>query len=278
LTTAAYAKLSASLKEEHNVSMLNPLSSDLATLRQSLLFSGLEAVSYNINRKNSDLKLFEFGKTYHKYLNGYEEHKHLSLLISGNRNKESWTNPQKTTDFFLLKGYVKAILSRLGIEKISNAPVQSDVYSEGTAITYNNDILVEMGVIKKPILKHFGIKQDVYYADFNWDLVLKIITGKIKYTEIPKYPEVRRDLALLIDEKTTYESIFNLAKQTEKILLKDINLFDVYQGDKLPEGKKSYALSFTIQDNTKTLTDAQIDKIMSKLQQTFETELGASLR
>jgi phenylalanyl-tRNA synthetase beta chain len=278
LTTAAYAKLSTALKEEHNVTMLNPLSSDLSTMRQSLLFSALEAVSYNINRRNSDLKLFEFGKSYHKYLNGYEEHKHLTLSISGNRNKESWTTPQKGTDFFLLKGYVKAVLARLGIEKISNAPVQSDIFSEGTSICYNNDTLVEMGVVKKSILKHFGIKQDVYYADFNWDLVLKIITGKIKYTEIPKYPEVRRDLALLIDEKTTYESIFNLARQTEKTLLKDINLFDVYQGNKLPEGKKSYALSFTIQDNTKTLTDAQIDKIMSKLQQTFETELGASLR
>lgn len=278
LTTAAYAKLSTVLKEEHNVTMLNPLSSDLSTMRQSLLFSALEAISYNINRKNSDLKLFEFGKSYHKYLNGYEEHKHLTLSISGNRNKESWTMPQKGTDFFLLKGYVKGILVRLGIEKISNAPVQSDVFSEGTSICYNNDTLVEMGVVKKSILKHFGIKQDVYYADFNWDLILKIITGKIKYTEIPKYPEVRRDLALLIDEKTTYESIFNLARQTEKALLKDINLFDVYQGDKLPAGKKSYALSFTIQDNTKTLTDAQIDKIMSKLQQTFETELGASLR
>ncbi|KRB53684.1 phenylalanine--tRNA ligase subunit beta [Flavobacterium sp. Root186] len=278
LTTAAYAKLSTVLKEEHNVTMLNPLSSDLATMRQSLLFSALEAISYNINRRNSDLKLFEFGKSYHKYLNGYEEHKHLTLSISGNRNKESWTAPQKGTDFFLLKGYVKAILARLGIEKISNAPVQSDVFSEGTSICYNNDTLVEMGVVKKSILKHFGIKQDVYYADFNWDLILKIITGKIKYTEIPKYPEVRRDLALLIDEKTTYESVFNLARQTEKALLKDINLFDVYQGDKLPAGKKSYALSFTIQDNTKTLTDAQIDKIMSKLQQTFETELGASLR
>ena len=278
LTTASYAKLSTVLKEEHNVLMLNPLSSDLAALRQSLLFSGLEAVSYNINRRNSDLKLFEFGKTYHKFLSGYEEHKHLTLLISGNRNKESWTNPQKGTDFFLLKGYVKGILARLGIEKISNAPVQSDVFSEGTAITYNNDVLVEAGVIKKSILKHFGIKQDVYYADFNWNLILKIITGKIKYTEIPKYPEVRRDLALLIDKNTTYESIFNLAKQTEKTLLKDINLFDVYEGQKLPEGKKSYALSFTIQDNTKTLTDAQIDKIMSKLQQAFETELGASLR
>ncbi|WP_373285424.1 phenylalanine--tRNA ligase subunit beta [Flavobacterium limi] len=278
LTTAAYAKLSADLKEEHNVTMLNPLSSDLSTMRQSLLFSGLEAISYNINRRNSDLKLFEFGKTYHKYLNGYEEHKHLSLLISGNRNKESWTNPQKTTDFFLLKGYVTGILNRLGIDKISNVPSKSDVFSEGTAKVYNNEVLVEIGVVKKSILKHFGIKQEVYYADFNWDLVLKIITGKIKYTDIPKYPEVRRDLALLIDQSTTYESIYTLAKQTEKGLLKDVNLFDVYEGKNLPAGKKSYALSFTIQDNTKTLTDNQIDKIMSKLQQTFETELGASLR
>nr|WP_315222925.1 phenylalanine--tRNA ligase subunit beta [uncultured Flavobacterium sp.] len=278
LTTAAYAKLSTTLKEEHNVTMLNPLSNDLATMRQSLLFSALEAISYNINRRNSDLKLFEFGKTYHKYLNGYEEHKHLTLSISGNRNKESWIAVQKSTDFFLLKGYVTAILTRLGIEKITNAPVASDVFSEGTSICYNNDTLVEMGVVKKSILKHFGIKQDVYFADFNWDLILKIITGKIKYSEIPKYPEVRRDLALLIDQKTTYESIYNLAKQTEKGLLKDVNLFDVYEGNNLPEGKKSYALSFTIQDNTKTLTDVQIDKIMSKLQQTFETELGASLR
>ena len=278
LTTAAYAKLSADLKEEHNVTMLNPLSSDLSTMRQSLLFSGLEAISYNINRRNSDLKLFEFGKTYHKYLNGYEEHKHLSLLISGNRNKESWTNPQKTTDFFLLKGYVTGILNRLGIDKISNVPSKCDVFSEGTAKVYNNEVLVEIGVVKKSILKHFGIKQEVYYADFNWDLVLKIITGKIKYSEIPKYPEVRRDLALLIDQSTTYESIYTLAKQTEKGLLKDVNLFDVYEGKNLPEGKKSYALSFTIQDNTKTLTDSQIDKIMTKLQQTFEAELGASLR
>ncbi|WP_269236786.1 phenylalanine--tRNA ligase subunit beta [Flavobacterium flavigenum] len=278
LTTADYAKLSADLKEEYNVTMLNPLSSDLSTMRQSLLFSGLEAISYNINRRNSDLKLFEFGKTYHKYLNGYEEHKHLSLLISGNRNKESWTNPQKTTDFFLLKGYVTGILNRLGIDKISNVPSKSDVFSEGTSKVYNNEVLVEIGVVKKSILKHFGIKQDVYYADFNWDLVLKIITGKIKYSDIPKYPEVRRDLALLIDQSTTYESIYTLAKQTEKALLKDVNLFDVYEGKNLPEGKKSYALSFTIQDSTKTLTDSQIDKIMSKLQQTFETELGASLR
>lgn len=278
LTTANYIKLSTLLKEEHNVSMLNPLSTDLATMRQSLLFSGLEVISYNINRKNSDLKLFEFGKTYHKYLNGYEEPKHMSLFITGDRNKETWSSASKATDFFLLKGYVTAVLARLGIQKLSNNTTESDVFSEGTAIHYGHETLVDMGVVKKSILKSFGIKQDVYYADFNWDLILKIITGKIKYTEIPKYPEVRRDLALLIDQNITYDSIYALAKQTEKSLLKDINLFDVYEGKNLPDGKKSYALSFIIQDNAKTLTDAQIDKIMAKLQKSFETELGAILR
>ena len=278
LTTASYVALSEQLNPSHNVTMLNPLSADLSTMRQSLLFSGLEAVSYNINRKNADLKLFEFGKTYHNYLAGYEEKKHMSLFLSGNRNQENWTSVQKTSDFFLFKGYVSGILSRLGIEKIKNLPVTSDVFSEGIAIEIGNETIVELGVVKKSILKHFGIKQEVFYADFNWDLILKKISTKIKYVEIPKYPEVRRDLALLVDQNVTYESIYNIARQTEKSLLKDIDLFDVYEGQNLPEGKKSYALSFTIQDNSKTLTDVQIDKIMSKLQKNFETELGASLR
>ena len=278
LTTATYAALSEELNASHNVTMLNPLSADLATMRQSLLFSGLEAVSYNINRKNADLKLFEFGKTYHNYLAGYEEKKHLSLFLTGSKNQESWTGAQKPSDFFLFKGYVTGILSRLGITKTQNVPSTSDVFSEGIAIAIGNDTLVELGVVKKSILKHFGIKQEVFYADFNWALILKLIATKIKYTEIPKYPEVRRDLALLIDKNVTYESIYTIAKQTEKALLKDINLFDVYEGQNLHEGKKSYALSFTIQDNSKTLTDTQIDKIMSKLQNNFETELGASLR
>lgn len=278
LTTASYIKLSEELKEEHNVTMLNPLSSDLATMRQSLLFSGLEAISYNINRKNSDLKLFEFGKSYHKYLSGFEEHKHLTVFLTGNRNQESWTNPLKQSDFFIFKGYVEAILSRFGIQKTQNTPATSDVFSEGIAIVNGHNTLVEFGVVKKSILKHFGIKQEVFYADFNWDTILKSISSKIKFTEIPKYPEVRRDLALLIDQNVTYDNIYAIARQTEKSLLKDINLFDVYEGKNLPEGKKSYALSFTIQDSSKTLTDAQIDKIMSKLQKNFETELGASLR
>ena len=278
LTTASYVELSEVLNAAHNVTMLNPLSNDLATMRQSLLFSGLEAISYNINRKNADLKLFEFGKTYHNLPSGYEERKHLTLFLSGNRNQESWTNAQKPSDFFLFKGYANAILSRLGIQKTQNLPVTSDVFSEGIAIGFGQEIIVELGVVKKSILKNFGIKQEVFFADFNWALILKLISAKIKYTEIPKYPEVRRDLALLIDQNVTYDSIYSVARQTEKTLLKDINLFDVYEGQNLPEGKKSYALSFTIQDNSKTLTDAQIDKIMSKLQNNFETELGASLR
>ncbi|UQD56910.1 phenylalanine--tRNA ligase subunit beta [Flavobacterium sp. K5-23] len=278
LTTASYVELSDMLKEEHNVTMLNPLSNDLATLRQSLLFSGLEAISYNINRKNSDLKLFEFGKSYHKFLSGFEEHKHLTLFLTGNRNKESWTNAQKPSDFFLFKGYVDAILARFGIQKTQNTPVTSDIFSEGIAIGVGHNALVEFGVVKKSILKTFGIKQEVFYADFNWDILLKMISSKIKFTEIPKYPEVRRDLALLVDQNVTYDSIYAIARQTEKSLLKEINLFDVYEGKNLPEGKKSYALSFIIQDSAKTLTDTQIDKIMSKLQKNFETELGASLR
>lgn len=278
LTTASYVELSDVLDSAHNVTMLNPLSNDLSTMRQSLLFSGLESISYNINRKNADLKLFEFGKSYHNYPSGYEEQKHLTLFLSGNRNQENWTNAQKPSDFFLFKGYVNGVLSRLGIQKTQNLPVSTDVFSEGIAIGFGQDTIVELGVVKKSILKHFGIKQEVFYADFNWALILKLISTKIKYTEIPKYPEVRRDLALLIDQNVTYDNIYNIARQTEKSLLKDINLFDVYEGKNLPEGKKSYALSFTIQDNSKTLTDAQIDKIMSKLQNNFETELGAILR
>ena len=278
LTTAAYAELSTVLKEEHNVTMLNPLSSDLATMRQSLLFSGLEALAYNINRKNADLKLFEFGKSYHNYPSGYEEIKHLTLFQTGNRNQESWTQASQPSNFFLFKGFVTAILEKLGIQKTNCTPVTSDVFSEGIAFGLGQETLVEFGVVKKSILKYFGIKQEVFYADFNWALVLKLVSSKIKFTDIPKYPEVRRDLALLLDNEVSYDAIYKIARQTEKLLLKEINLFDVYAGSNLPEGKKSYALSFTIQDTAKTLEDAQIDKIMSKLQKNFETELGAVLR
>ena len=278
LTTPDYIKLSDDLKEEFNITMLNPLSRDLSTMRQSLLFSGLEALSYNINRRSTDLKFYEFGKTYHKLPSGIEEHKHLSIFLTGNKVAESWTNPQKMSDFFLFKGYVEAILSRLGLEKIKNQPTTSDVFAEGMAIFIGTDKIVDFGTVKKSIAKAFDIKQEIFYADFNWNAVLKFVGSKIKFIEIPKYPEVRRDLALLVDESVNFDSIYTIAQQTEKSLLKNIQLFDVYQGANLPEGKKSYAVSFTIQDTSKTLTDVQIDKIMSKLQKNFETELQAVLR
>ena len=278
LTTPDYVKLSENLREEFNVLILNPLSNDLSAMRQSLLFSGLEAVSFNINRRNSNLKLFEFGKTYHKLPSGFDESKHLTLFTTGNRLEESWTNTQKPSDFFLFKGYIDTILSRLGINKTQYKPVTSDVFAEGIAIATGTEILVEFGTVKKAILKHFDIKQEVFYADFNWNAILKSLSNKIKFTEISKYPEVRRDLALLVDQKVAFDDVYNIARQTEKSLLKNITLFDVYVGANLPEGKKSYAVSFTIQDDSKTLTDTQIEKIMSKLQSNFESQLGAQLR
>ncbi|UGS22567.1 phenylalanine--tRNA ligase subunit beta [Flavobacterium channae] len=279
LTTPDYVKLSENLKEEFNVMMLNPLSSDLSAMRQSLLFSGLEAVSFNINRKRSDLKFFEFGKSYHKLPGGYDENKHLTLLVTGNRQNESWTNPQSKSDFFLFKGYINTVLSRLGLDKkVTSLPFENDVFAEGLALAVGKEIIVEFGTVKKSVLKHFDIKQEVLYADFAWDKIQKYVSNKIKFTDIPKYPEVRRDLALLLDESVAFEQIYTIAKLTEKGLIKDVNLFDVYQGKNLPEGKKSYAVSFILQDNSKTLTDTQIDKIMSKLQSNFESQLGASLR
>ncbi len=278
LTTPEYIKLSENLKEEFNVLMLNPLSSDLSAMRQSLLFSALEAVSFNINRKRADLKLFEFGKTYHKLPSGYDENKHLTITVTGSRLSESWSYAQKPADFFMFKGYINLILTRLGITKIQTQPVTNDIFAEGISLAVGNDVIVEFGTVKKSVLKHFDIKQDVFFADFNWGAIIKMVTGKIKYTEISKFPEVRRDLALLVDNAVSFESIYTVARQTEKSLLKDISLFDVYEGNNLPEGKKSYAVSFMLQDSTKTLTDEQIDKIMGKIRHNLEKETGAQLR
>ena len=174
--------------------------------------------------------------------------------------------------------YVLAILERLGFSKITTTPIDTDIFAEGMAYTLGNSTLVEFGTVKKSILKHFDVKQDVFFADFNWNAIIKQLSNNIKFAEISKYPEVRRDLALLLDNTIAFEQVFTIAQKTEKALLKNINLFDVYEGKNLPEGKKSYAISFVLQDNTKTLTDAQIDKVMGKLTQNFEIELGAVLR
>ena len=279
LTTPNYAKLSEQLKDEHNVTMLNPLSNDLSVMRQSLLFSGLEAVSHNINRRRYDLKLFEFGKTYHHYNENREEHKHLSVFVTGNKSAERWNATTQPSDFFYLKGTITAVLERLGLSRFKASPIKNDVFSEGVCLSLGKTTLVEFGIVNKKILKHFGISQEVIYADFNWDNVINMAKhNSIKFKDIPKYPEVRRDFALLLDDNVTFEAIDTIAKQTEKQLLKDVDLFDVYQGKNLPKGKKSYAVSFILQDEHNTLTDKQIDKIMNKLQANFEKELGAELR
>ena len=279
LTKEEYISLSKNLKTEFNVSMLNPLSNDLKVLRQSLLFSGLESISYNLNRKNNSLKLYEFGKTYHKYEHGYQEDKHLTIFISGARTKDTWTSPSQNSDFFYLKGIIISILDRIGISNLKTSPIKSDVFSEGIVFSLGKKKLVEFGIVTKQIRKEFGIKQEVLFADFDWSTILSISGNKkIKVSNLTKFPSVKRDLALLLDEKITFKEIYDLAFQSERNLLKDVDLFDVYQGEKLPEGKKSYAVSFVLQDKNKTLEDRQIDKIMLKLQQSFENNLEAVLR
>ena len=279
LTKPYYTNLSENINVAANVEMLNPLSSDLKVMRQSLLFSGLESVAYNINRKNNSLKFYEFGKTYHKYNDKYQEDKHLSLLVTGNRSKENWNIIHKKSDFFYIKGLITNILNRLGVDALKTTPIKQDVFSEGVTMSLGKIKLVEFGVIKSSILKEFGIKQSVLFADFNWDNLLKITGNKnMKVTELTKFPPVKRDLALLLDSKIEFKEIYNLAFQSEKHLLKEVDLFDVYEGDKLPKGKKSYAVSFLLQDESKTLADKEIDKTMKKLQQIFEKNLEAVLR
>lgn len=279
LTTPNYVELTDQLNREHNVTILNPLSTELSVLRQSLLFSGLEAVSYNINRKRLDLKLFEFGKSYHDFNGKHEEHKHLTLFSSGNQTQDSWVSPSKKSDFFYLKGAIVSLLERVGVSRFQEMPVKNDVFSEGLTLSLGKTTLVDFGLVKKSILKHFDITQEVVFADFNWDAILDIVKrNKITFKAIPKYPEVRRDFALLLDDAVSFKDIHVIANKTERQLLKNVSLFDVYQGKNLPQGKKSYAVSFTLQDGNKTLTDKQIDKIMKSLQLNFEKELGAELR
>jgi phenylalanyl-tRNA synthetase beta chain len=248
-------------------------------MRQSMLFSGLSAISHNINRKRPNLKLFEFGKTYHQYESERVENKHLTVFTTGNRNEDSWAKSTEKTDFYFLKATTENILDRLGITAISSLPLTDSDFSEGIVLKANKKELAVLGLVKKSILKKFDIKQDVFYTDFNWDNLLALVAKtEIVFKDIPKYPQVKRDFALLLDHNTTFKEVHDLAFQTERKFLKQVNLFDVYTGKKLPEGKKSYAVSFTLLDENSTLTDKQIDKIMGKLQKRYESELNAQLR
>ncbi len=279
LTSPNYITLSNEFSANKNVTILNPLSTDLSVMRQSMLFSLLETMAYNHNRKAKNLKLFEFGKTYCKEEDSYNERKHLALAVSGSSNNDSWAIAPKRNTFFYLKGIVSAIITRLGIKNIAEKPTENTIFSEGISFSSGDDTLMDIGIVSKKITAHFDIEGEIHYADFNWDAILKNIpTTSLKVTPIAKFPSVKRDFALLLDETVSFKDLANLASKTEKNLLKNISLFDVYTGKNLPKGKKSYALSFTLQDNKKTLTDKQIDKVMKKLQLQFEKEFGAVLR
>ena len=271
---------SKKINPEYAVRMLNPLSSELDGLRQSLLFNGMEAIIYNINRKQSDLKLYEFGKTYFKFESGYEENQVLSLFVTGKDQTENWDNEDKPVDFFSIKKEVLNTLNRLGIMKnFSTNATKNELLVEGLAISINKKLVADFGKISKKVLAHFGVKQPVYYAEINWDNVLQLMMmNKTKYKELAKFPSSRRDLSLLIDKAVKFEQIEEIAANADRKILKEIGLFDIYEGKNLAEGKKSYAVSFLFQDENKTLVDKQIEKIMTKIQGELESKLGASLR
>lgn len=279
LTKPDYTNLSPKINESASVHLLNPLSTDLEVMRQSMLFGGLEGIAYNTNRKQKSLHFFEFGKTYHKYESGYIEDKHLALYVSGYQNQNHWQVADNKSDFFFLKATVVALLTKSGIISQKTKPSKNDIFSEGIALYDGKIKVAELGVIKKSITKKFGIKQEVLFADIVIEqLYKKTEQYQLNIQDIPKFPSVKRDLALLLDKNVSYEELYHVALQTEQKLLKEVSLFDVYEGDNVPEGKKSYALSFILRDDNKTLNDKQIDKVMQKLQQNFEKQFGAVLR
>ncbi len=289
LTKSEYIEKNKEFNSDHSVELLNPLSKDLDILRQTLLFGGLEVINYNQNRKVNNLKIFEFGKTYRRKsaarkgtgLENYSEQKRLALFSTGRLEAENWNSRTDKADFYTLKGIVESILNRLGIDRKNISLEENNDNNFAYTLDYKvqDDILVSVGEADKKLLKQFDIKQTVYVADFNWEMLLSLIPKHdLTYRPIPKFPAVRRDLALVVDKNVTFGQLREIAEKAERKLLKEIGIFDIYEGDKIPEGKKSYALSFILQDENKTLTDKIIDKAMKRLLQAFEKEAGAILR
>jgi phenylalanyl-tRNA synthetase beta chain len=263
---------------QNAVRLLNPLSSDLDIMRLGMLHNGLEVLQYNRNRKITDLKLYEFGKTYTKGGNGYHEQAHFTLFMHGHQHAESWHGASKSNSYYTLKSYIVNLLKKSGIRKYETAMVEGSLLYQ-TTISAQQKVLVTFGGVDTKTRKAFDLNDEVWYADFNWDNLCALSIGeKLKLHPVSAFPAVRRDLALVLDKKVTYAEIEKLARKTEQQLLKEINVFDVYEGDKITAGKKSYAVSFVLQDTEKTLTDEEIEGVMSKLLKTFEKELGAGLR
>ena len=291
LTKTAYYTELNHYTEDTTVKVMNPLSSDLGVMRQTLLFGGLESVCRNVNHKMPNLRFFEFGNCYHfspeknndeDPIKAYTEEMHLGMWLTGKRVEGSWAHADEQSNFYELKAYVMNIFTRLGVNPGIVVAEKSDNNVFGKAIalkTRSGKLLCEMGTVSHKLLKKMDIDQDVFYADINWNNIMRAIKkNETLYHDISKFPSVSRDLALLIDKSVEFEQIEQIAHQTEKKLLKSVELFDVYEGKNLPEGKKSYAVNFILQDETKTLNDKQIEAIMTKLINNLKQKLGAELR
>ncbi len=289
LTKAEYFETSKVFDEKNSVELLNALSRDLNVLRQTLLYGGLEVIAYNQNRKLHDLKVFEFGNTYFKKegydksrgQKNYKEEKHLIIMATGQLQDENWNSQSGKVDFYYLKGLVDSLMRLSGInaERLTSDEFNDGNFQYGIQLTSNGKALAKIGLLNKELLKYMGIKSEVFAADVDWDEWFRLIPREVvQYNPVAKFPEVRRDLALVVDKNIGFGELKSLALKTERKLLQSVGIFDIYEGDKIPAGKKSYALSFILQDENKTLTDKLIDKSMQRIQQAFERELGASLR
>ncbi len=289
LNPAAWYEQNEDFNKEHLAVLANPLSSDLNAMRQSLLYGGLTSVIWNINRQNPDLKLYEFGHCYfynkseqaHPKAHNYIEKASLDLFLTGNTGRQGWNSKTNPTDFFNIKSSVEMIFSRLGIkpETLSSGDSDKKYFAESLTYLYNNKLIAEAGRISKKYLTQFDIGQDVYYGHIEWDFLMKLLKNHtVSFSELPKYPAVRRDLALLLDRGIKFSQIREIALRTERNILHDISLFDVYENDSLGKNKKSYAVSFSLRDDLKTMTDKNIEKVMANLIKAFEKELDAQIR
>lgn len=283
LTRPAYHEAIRSSLPGDDVMLLNPLSEELSVMRQTLLFSALEMLVYNVNRRQKDLKLFEFGKVYHKVKlednsTKYVEHMRLSIAMTGNQVAESWLQKGQSVVYHDLVTAVQRVLNLFRIKSIDTQPADPTLFQYGLTYLVNKKPIVSLGLVKPTLTKLVDLKQPVFYADFNWQALLKLVVMKVRYEEVARFPDVRRDLSLVLDKGISFEQISQLARQTERKLLRAINAFDVYEGENLGSGKKAYSVSFTLQDTTQTLTDIAIDKTMQRLMTAFEQELGAVIR
>lgn len=277
LTKPEYQAILGDALASNPVKILNYLSEDLSVMRQTLLFSGLEVIAYNSNRRQKDLKVFEFGKTYHETDGKYLERERLSVFLTGNIRQESWFEKSREVVFHDLAAFVNQVLTAMKIKDVQKQPADSAIFKSGLTLLANKKPVVSFGLLNAGVTKKLDIKAPVYYADFDWEYLLRQYSAAVEYTEVPKFPEVRRDLSVVVGKNVTFEELRQAAYKTERSLLRAVNVFDVYEGANL-EGKKSYAISFILQDEQQTLTDKVIDKSMQRLIATYERDFEAVIR